>query len=971
MLKNSLLMTAVAVALTMPATEAFAQGRQTGTLRGTTVDSQGLALPGVSITVTSPAAQGIRSAVTGANGAYQLVGLPPGTYTVSHTLDGFQDLRQVAAVPLGGEVVVRATMRLSGVDTTINVTAVVPSPVASSETAHNLAAGRVERLPLGRDVFRIAELAPGLTANAPNDGQFIISGSFGYDNVFLIDGVDASDNIFATTNDLFIEDAVEETQVLTSGIVAEYGRFSGGVVNVITKSGSNVFSGSFRANLYRPDWTERTPFEVEEDVERSGDLADNATYETTLGGPLIQDRLWFFYANRVQREDQVKTFDATGIGYEDTAANDRNLLKVTGSLAPGHRLEGSYVRNATEETGPSFGFTIDPAGVRTRQIPNDLFVAAYRGALTPSLFTEFQVSRRRRGFRNDGGTDPNIRESPFLTASQQFAHYNAPFFDVTDPQDRDNRQVTGSATYFAETANLGTHSIKGGFEHFTSTLRGGQSQSATGFFFFADYAVDSDGAPLVGVDGRLSPVFEPGGTLLETMRPDRGATLDVTTLSFYVNDNWRLGRHLSLNIGLRAEKVDSDATGDIQSVDTSTVVPRLAASYDVIGDGRFTVHATYGHYAGKYSEAQIGQNTTVGRPDEIVGVYTGPAGQGLDFTPGFDPDNYSTFVGLFPTSNVFFDDSLRSPLTKEFTFGGGTSFGRRGYGKVTYIHRTASDFIEDFFDLDGGTTTIIDDGVDFGTFTNQNFRNTSALERTYDAVEFLAHYQLTSRFVIDASVTVQINNDGNFAGEASNRPAQSSPAFDFPEITPASRYFPNGRLDGFQKHKTRVWGIYTLGLDELGTVDIGGLWRYNSGAVYSIAANGVATNSTQQAILDSLGYASGPAARTVFFDEGRGSRTHPGYGLFDLSLQYQVPVWESLRPWFKAEVFNVFNNDARVGANTTVLLDPDSPLDEFGIPTGFLEGSQFGQATSVNHFPQYLPNLDGLRTFRMSLGFRF
>ena len=90
--------------------------------------------------------------------------------------------------------------------------------------------------------------------------------------------------------------------MLTSGISAEYGRFTGGVVNTITKSGSNQFSGSFRTNLYKPNWTAVTPFEKDNGEDgRTGDLSDNTTYETTIGGPLVQDRLWFFYANRVER----------------------------------------------------------------------------------------------------------------------------------------------------------------------------------------------------------------------------------------------------------------------------------------------------------------------------------------------------------------------------------------------------------------------------------------------------------------------------------------------------------------------------------------------------------------------------------------------------------------------------------------------------------------------------------------------
>ena len=808
MARQQRLFALVVAVLLATTTQTFAQGRQTGTVRGTTYDAQRLALPGVTITLTSNALQGERVSVSGATGAFEFLGLPPGLYDIQFVLDGFESATDTARVQLGGIVGVNVEMEPGRLAESVQVTDVIPSALASTETSHNLTAEDIDRLPTGRDLFRVAELAPGLTRNTPNSGQVTINGAFAYDNVFLIDGVDTNDNIFGDTDNLFIEDAFEEVQVLTSGISAEYGRFSGGVINAITKSGGNSFSGSFRSNLYKPDWTNRTPFEVDNGITRTGTLANNSTYETTLGGPIVQDRLWFYYANRIQREGDVATLNETGIGYDASAKNDRNLIKLTATAAPGHTFSGSYLRNSTDETGPTFPFTIDPAGLRNRQVPNDLIVATYRGATTSRLFTEFQVSRKQFGFRNSGGTDTNIVESPFITLTQSFGHYNAPYFDANDPQNRDNLQFTGSTTYFADTGSFGTHSIKGGFEHFTSTLQGGNSQSATDFVFYADYATDGTGAPATDAEDRLIPSFAPGATQLQNWRPDRGSALDIRTLSFYVNDSWQLGSHLSFNLGLRAEKNDSEATGNIVGIDTSSVVPRLAMAYDPAGDGKFSIQATYGHYAGKFSEAQFNQNTNVGTPDLLIGIYTGPQGEGRDFAPGFDPDNYQTVVGIFPVQNVFFQDSLKSPLTKEFTVGGGAAIGRKGYSKVTYIHRTMSNFVEDFFTLDGGSTTIIEDGQNFGTFTNKVFQNTNMLDRRYDGVEFLGRYQVTDRFVVDASVTVQINNDGNFVGEATNQPAISSRAFNYPEVTPADRYFPTGRLSSFQRHKTRVWGIY-------------------------------------------------------------------------------------------------------------------------------------------------------------------
>ena len=133
------------------------------------------------------------------------------------------------------------------------------------------------------DLEGIANLSPAVTeSTAPNARQLNINGAFAYDNLFMINGVDVNDNLFGSPQNVFIEDAIQETQVLTSGISAEYGRFSGGVINAITKSGGNKFTGSFRLNLADPTWSAITPFEQDHDTTRTSVL--NKTYEVTLGG---------------------------------------------------------------------------------------------------------------------------------------------------------------------------------------------------------------------------------------------------------------------------------------------------------------------------------------------------------------------------------------------------------------------------------------------------------------------------------------------------------------------------------------------------------------------------------------------------------------------------------------------------------------------------------------------------------------
>ena len=965
------------LALTVAA-EAFGQGRQTGTIGGTAVDAQGLSLPGVTIAVSSPSLQGTRTAVTDINGNYSLPQLPPGDYSVVFTLSGFGDVEQAATVPLGGEVGVNAVMAPGGVTETVQVVGVVPAEIQTTETASNMVDDVVNVLPMGRTPFAIAAIQPGLNTNTPNAGQLAINGSFAYDNVYLVDGVDTNDNLFGTSNALYVADAIEETQVLTSGISAEYGRFSGGVVNVITKSGGNTFSGSWRSNLDKPTWESLNPYEIENEVERQDVL--NRTHEATLGGPIVRDRLWFFTSFRRARTTDSDSFPQTGISYNDTENNDRNQVKLTATLAPGQTLSGQYMRNQTSRgTRPTFGFSITPDTQVDATRPNDLYVTTYRGSLRQNVFAEAQVSQKRFGFRGGGGTETAIGYSPFITLTQQLGHFNAPYFDATDPEDRNNLQVTGNVTWYRGTESLGSHNIKVGFESYRSTRTGGNSQSSTGYVFDADYMVDANGDPIL-VNNRLAPVFSTFDSLIEIWIPSRGARINLNTSSFFINDNWALNEHLSFNLGVRGEFVSSEATpGDITTVDTGAIVPRLAVSYDPLGDGRFSIQSTYSHYSGKYSEAQFAENTNVGNPSLLLGVYVGPPHTcpGLPNAtaadcPGLDPNNYFTVLGRFPTQNVFTDERLNSPITQEFTLSSGATLGDRGYVQATYVRRRSASFVEDYQDLTTGTTTLMDDaGNEYGTFTNKFFRNPGdlgddpdALQRNYDGLQFETRYSVFDDLLLNGSLTIQLKNEGNFDGENTNQPGVSSVYGDWPEVSPADRFHPWGRLDDFQRHRLRVWGIYTLGMGAFGDLDIGGFWRYDSAENYSLASSSFRVTREQQAILDELGYVDGPSSRTLYYSAGRGSELYDGSGRFDLSLHYDVPVRGRLRPWVKIEWYNLTNNDKLIFHNTTIRHDASGPTDALGIPTTYTQGPRFGEATSAGHYR-------AARSFLISAGFRF
>lgn len=951
----------------------FAQGVQTGTIRGTVKDQQGLALPGATITATSPALQGERTVVTDTDGTFLFRAVPPGSYSLKVEMSGMSPAQKTADVPLGGVAQLDVTLSISQVQESVTVAGVTPTILTTPVVGANLKHDDVETLASRRDLEGIASLAPAVTeSTAPNVQQLNINGAFAYDNLFMINGIDVNDNLFGSPQNVFIEDAIQETQVLTSGISAEYGRFSGGVINAITKSGGNKFTGSVRLNLSNPTWSAITPFEQDHNTTRTSVL--NKIYEATAGGPILPDKVWFFTAGRFAKQTTSNSFPATGIKYDTLSDNKRGEVKLTSTPFANQTFQGNFTTNPTTETVPAIGgYEIDPATLVTRDTPNNVFGANWRGVLGGKIFAEAAYSQRHFSFLNAGGSSTTLADSPIFTLTQNGGswEYNAPYFDATDPEDRNNRQLTANLSYSLTKA--GRHDVKGGWEWYRSARTGGNSQSATSYVFVSDFVEDAAGNPVFDANDRIIPTFVPGDTQVQHWIATRGAELNTDNNSFFLQDHWVATRTLSFDLGVRFEKVKSNSTGGIVGVDTSTVVPRLAAAFDPKGDGRTVFHATYGWYSGRYNDTQVGSNSAVGNPALTIGIYDGPAGQGRDFAAGFDPANYQTVFGSFPTANVSMAPGLSSPVTKEFTVSAGTQLGTRGSTQVTYVMRHVDNFIEDFVDIANGTTHVVQNGVDFGTFTNIQFRNSNAPKRDYQAMVFQADYRPMPNWQIAGNYTLQLENDGTFAGEAQNQPGISSAYGDFPVAglpTIYTRGLPDGHLYDFQRSKLRAWTIYTMNLRSAGRLSLSGLLRADSGLTYSLVASSVPLSDIQTNLLDAAGYPDAPSSQNVFFGD-RGSQFFPGVALFDTSINYDIPVYKTARPWLKLDVYNLLNDLKVIRYNTTVNPDPNSTVDAMGLPTGYIKGSLFGQATSTAAYPVPFQGQRGGRTFRVAFGFRF
>jgi outer membrane receptor protein involved in Fe transport len=955
----------------------FAQGMQTATLEGTVTGADGTGMPGVTVSVTSPALMGERTAISVAGGDYVLRGLPPGEYRIKFSLEGMKASDVTRTLPLGVSTRVDAKMSLSTVTEAITVTAAPSTVLESSTVGANIRKETVEQLPILRQPTDIASLSPGVTADrggratTPVAGQLSINGAMAYDNNFMVNGVNVQDNIFGNTNNLFVEDAIQETQVLTSGISAEYGHFTGGVLNVITKSGGNKFSGTFRDNLSKPTWINLTPFEkgfrgdgvaLSPAAPHTSHSLSNV-YEGTLGGPIMKDRLWFFVAGHKETSSAPASLALTGIPYTVTTGNNRPEYKLTGNIGSGHTLQVDYIdnpvtRNLEVQVAP---LTLSAVGTNSVR-ENRGYTGFYSGVLTTNVFAEARYSKKHFGFRGLGGTltdipDSPIRSSTRFTGVTTAGTFNAPYFDATDPEDRNNRQAAASLSYFLSTANMGSHDLKGGYEQFVDERTGGNSQTATSYVFFGAYK-NNAGVPVL-VNGELIPTFSANragnqDTRIGLYIATRGAKLDTTTNSFYINDRWNLNSHLNFNIGGRYEKVNTKATGGLTPIDTSNFTPRLGASFDPKADGKYKFDVTYAQYVGRYNPALTGATTPVGNPALLYGYYTGPAGEGKNFAPGFDPKNYHFYYASVPTANVFVRDGLHAPVSNEVTLSAGMALPKSGWAKATFTNRKFTDFIEDFIRIQDGCTNVTLQGVSAGCADNKVYDNSNGPKRLYQAADIQAHYDLTRSWGLEGNWTHQFKNSGNYEGEAGQTIAPS--AFgNRPEIQDA-RELTTGRLAQFEADRFRVWSTYNFNLGRFGSLGTGLLFRYDSGLTYSYS---VAIPRTAASKALNPGYTGAGSTATIIFGD-RGAGTFNSTSLFDTSLQWNIPI-SVVTPWIKFDIRNLFNDHTQIAGNTTICTFQNTasaacnagttgPVDSLGYATSFNKSATFGRPTASTSY---------------------
>jgi hypothetical protein len=887
----------------------LAQAQTTGSVTGQVVNETGAPVTGAEVTLSGPAIQGERTLRTNSAGQFTAHLLPPGQYTATITSAGLQPAVYTFRVLVGETFPLNVTLQPGDVMAEEIVVHGRVSPLQTTETGRTFDyVEEVEELPIqNRNINNIALMAPN-TSFGPNQGtapQVAISGAPAFDTVVLLDGAEISDPYFGNGTTVYIEDAVQEVQVLTTGISARYGRFQGGVINAITKSGGNEYNGTLRIELDNQSWNSQTPFEET--------LTDklNQTYQATVGGYVLRDRIWFFGGYRtipVTTTDITTT--VTGDAFAQTADETRAQLKLRGAITASQTVEGSYLEyeSAVSDWGTSGLAPADPAARGARGDKRDMTSLTYQGVFGASTFADLAYTKK--DVQITAGGDP-AGADPFLWTPGPNWMFNNHWWDASDVDGRDNQTAALTLGHHF-LAFGGNHSLQGGVQWVESSTSGDNRQSATGY-------------NLVSQSGSFNPRLENGVILFDLLPGnatrwvalDLQATNMVENTALFVHDTIDFNK-FRLDLGLRYDTYKGRTTG-VQTfdLDSNDIAPRLGLTYNVTD--QVQVVATWGKYIGRFNDNWAQDATGVASAPRSSWTYSGPARTGLTAAQVqtiIRDDSQWTFLSLtgdpdFPTTWVA--DSAHSPSNTELNLSMRVGLPRNsGFASVTYTARDYDQLMTaytglpctDYGHCEGGDYAAIPSG---GETDSTVWANEPRSSRTYNSVALQADYRPTARLSVGGNWTWS-ETLGNYEGEAGNQPAVGSNFGYYERAIQIANAQPYGYLNPHVRHRAVGYATYNFDFGGAGRLALGGIVNYRTGRVWSKTA-AVPLASVPE-------YKSEGGTYTYYFD-GRGNNEFPSVWSLDTSLRYELPLFAGLAPFVKLDVRNVLDNDALITYNTS------------------------------------------------------
>ena len=871
----------------------FAQ--TTGGLVGKVIDTTGAALPGVTVEARSPAVQGTRTTITDVTGDYRVALLPPGEYSVDFKLDGFAPtVRKTVVVALGKDTTINVTLRPAAMSEELTVSAAAPVVDTNSTTlGTNFSTRAIETLPTGRNYSSIVQVTPGVSsdANPSNANQTTISvyGSSGAENAYYIDGVNTTNMEYGFQGKELNFEFIQEVDVKTGGYEAEYGRSTGGIINVVTKSGGNDFTGDV-FGYYDSDSLQSNA----ESVESTAGTQTGFTrqdYGLDLGGYLMRDRLWFFGAyDRVTNSIDSELPGGPSAGDTVTSKSTRNLgsAKLTFNVGANQSIIATYLQDPRVDTGAindaSHTLNGDPSTYLGRQdFGGRDYALRYEGAFRSMWVISAQAARHQEtnsvGPSTEQGNDIQYRDA-------QSDFFQTGGFGLVQNKDFDRKHYGASAM-----RALHSHEIKGGLDYedeqaeVIKRMSGGQQVDV-----FENTANPSK--PIYSHFYWTTPDATVGNAPVSQLvsSPEH----KITTA--YVQDRWAINDQLVANYGVRWDRQQIiDASGSTQIDMKKDFAPRLGLVWNPGGTNTSRVYGSFGRYYEEIPMDLVIRSFSYERQPRIINydpVSTTPdAGAEADF------ETDSAILGGFTEPS---DPDIRNQYIEEYVLGGDREVAANIAIGIKGVYRKYGRVVEDFLCADDGTYCIGNpgEGIMKNIFTLDYATTFPApkAKRVYKGLQIDATKRFSNNWQAMASYLYS-KLDGNYDGEY----APFTNAGADPNISAAYDYydfFTNGKpedrgiitnkgpLSNDRTHQFKFSGVYFSPIN----LSVGWSAYWRSG-----------TPVTRYGYSDAYG-------RYEFFLTTRGAegRTPSNYDA-DVHVGYPINVANKGKLNLLLDVFNIFN----------------------------------------------------------------
>ncbi|MCG8456243.1 MAG: TonB-dependent receptor, partial [Holophagales bacterium] len=738
------------LAVLVATTAAYGQA-QRGSIEVTVTDADGQVLPGASVAASSDQTLTRRTVFTDAEGKALIVSLDPArNYQVVVSLEGFATQTvQAIGVQAGQTQSVSVTLGLAEVTEELIVTAEAPLvDVTKTQAGQDITLELTESLPTARSYQDFLQLVPGVqdalgTTDNPASRSGINyrdrDGSEGdvgrsTDNLYYFDGINVTDRTAGTNGANLNTEIIQEQSVLTGAIPAEFVGAPGLISNVVTKSGGNQFSGS--VNYYFQDDG------LSEDNENFAD-EKFSEFDTavTFGGPIVQDKAWFFVSYRLLEEERDVTDENGVFRRTATQEQDQAFGKLTWGITASDVLSGSYMSDPLDQDG-SFDDAVPNEADSSLEQGGDRFSIGYNRVWGSSALElaatdhEFDLNEFAKNnapantvsfapgdsFSSDEETLGGFGEDIFITRSTQAQRGS--FETLFDSSWGDHSLKVGvvisESDLFEDIFSAGDppadyvslNPIGGAIDlsaiidadnPFSTTDFGVSSDETQGF---RENLTASQRETLIGLWDDDGDNFLDDGEILNNMtfnsrdgNPNGliNYTRDLQltgganekgseSTQYYIQDSWQWNKW-SVNAGVRVEDWDFiDSTGTSVGTFDETVAPRLSVAYDVKGDGRSSIGLFYGEYYDAFRDTAIDfAGTLTGRVvDEQV--YVDAVGDWVTFRTRGGPS----------VQDAFFAPRIETPVTEEIQIQYKQDLGRNMMFEINLIDRETSDIAEDY-----------------------------------------------------------------------------------------------------------------------------------------------------------------------------------------------------------------------------------------------------------------------------------